>query len=125
SSHLMSELEDVADQVVVVGRGRVLADASVEDLLTRGSGDQVLLRTPAPVDAVAALQQARAAATVSDRGTVAVTGIEAQRVVEVLSQAGVAFSEVTTQRASLEDVYFQLTGGETEFHAAADGRVAR
>ena len=46
-------------------------------------------------------------------------GIGAQRVVEVLNQAGVAFSEVTTRRASLEDVYLQLTGGETEYRAAA------
>jgi ABC-2 type transport system ATP-binding protein len=52
-----------------------------------------------------------------------VTGIEAQRVVEILGQAGVAFSEVTAQRASLEDVYFQLTGGEAEFRAAVDGQV--
>jgi ABC-2 type transport system ATP-binding protein len=125
SSHLMGELQDMADQVVVVGRGKVLADASVEEMVARASGDQVLLRTPAPADAAAALRQARAAATVTDRGTVAVTGIEAHRVVEVLSEAGVAFSEVTTQRASLEDVYFQLTGGEAEFRAAADGRVAR
>jgi ABC-2 type transport system ATP-binding protein len=103
----------------------VLADASVDELLTRASGDRVLLRSSAPADAAEALQQAGAAATVTDRGTVTVTGIEAHRVVEVLSQAGVAFSEVATQRASLEDVYFQLTGGEAEFHAGADGRVAR
>jgi len=54
-----------------------------------------------------------------------VTGIEAQRVVEILGQAGVAFSEVTAQRASLEDVYLQLTGGEAEFHAAAIGQAGR
>jgi ABC-2 type transport system ATP-binding protein len=60
-----------------------------------------------------------------DGDTLVVSGIAAQRVVEVLSRAGVGFSEVTTQHASLEDVYFQLTGGEAEFQAASNGRVAR
>jgi ABC-2 type transport system ATP-binding protein len=125
SSHLMGELEDMADQVVVVGRGKVLANASVEELIGRATGDQVLLRTSAPDEAVKALQGARAAAMVIDRNTLSVTGIQAQRVVEILGQAGVAFSEVTAQRASLEDVYLQLTGGEAEFRAVVDGQVGR
>ncbi len=125
SSHLMGELQDTADQVVVVGRGKVLADATVEELVARASGDQVLLRTPTPADAATALQRAGAAATVTDRNTLNVGGIGAQRVVEVLSQAGVAFSEVTAQRATLEDVYLQLTGGETEYRAAAGWEAGR
>ncbi len=72
-----------------------------------------------------ALQRAGAAATVIGRNTLSVTGIEAQRVVEILGQAGVALSEGTGQRASLEDVYLQLTGGEAEFRAAVDGQVGR
>jgi ABC-2 type transport system ATP-binding protein len=123
SSHLMGELEDIADQVVVVGRGQVLADATVAELVGRAGGDQVLLRTPTPDEAAAALQQTGAKATITDRGTVTVSGIAAQRVVDALSQAGVAFSEVTAQRASLEDVYLQLTGGETEYRAGAHGPV--
>jgi ABC-2 type transport system ATP-binding protein len=125
SSHLMSELQDMADQVVVVGRGRVLADASVEELLSRAAGDQVLLHTPEPSEAALALESAEATVAASDRGALAVTGIGAQRVVEVLGRAGVAFAEVTTRRASLEDVYFQLTGSETEYRAASDEQVAR
>jgi ABC-2 type transport system ATP-binding protein len=119
SSHLMGELQDTADQVVVVGRGKVLAAATVDELLTRAAGDQVLIRTPGPGEAVIALEGAGANVAVTDHGTLAVTGIGAQRVVEVLNQAGVAFSEVTTRRASLEDVYLQLTGGETEYRATA------
>jgi ABC-2 type transport system ATP-binding protein len=121
----MGELQDTADQVVVVGRGRVLADATVDELVARASGDQVLLRTPAPTEAATALQRAGATATVTDRSTLAVTGIGAQRVVEALSQAGVAFSEVTAQRATLEDVYLQLTGGEAEYRAAASWEARR
>jgi ABC-2 type transport system ATP-binding protein len=119
SSHLMGELQDTADQVVVVGRGRVLADATVDELLAGSAAEQVVLRTPDPGEAIIALEQASAEVAASDRGTLAVTGMGAQRVVEVLNQAGVAFSEVTTRRATLEDVYLQLTGGEAEYRAAA------
>jgi ABC-2 type transport system ATP-binding protein len=117
SSHLMSELEGIADRVVVIGRGKVLADAGVAELVARAAGDHVLLRTPTPDEAAAALRRAGADATVTGATTVSVAGSAAQRVVEALGQAGVAFSEVTTQRATLEDVYLQLTGGEAEFRA--------
>ena len=124
SSHLMSELEDIADQVVVVGRGRVLADASVDELIARASGDEVVVRTPAPTEAAAVLQRAGSNATVIDASTLSVSGLAAQQVVERLGEARVPFSEVTAHRASLEDVYLQLTSGESEFKAADDGERA-
>ena len=125
SSHLMGEVQDIADHVVVVGRGRVLADASVDELIARASGDQVLLRTPAPAEAARALQRAGTAATVIDGTSVSVSGLGALHVVEVLGQAHVPFSEVTAKRATLEDVYLQLTSGEAEFRAGADREKAR
>jgi ABC-2 type transport system ATP-binding protein len=117
SSHLMGELQDTADQIVVVGRGKVLANATVEELLAHAAGDQVLLGTSQPGEAAAALQSVGGSAAVTDRGTLTVTGMDAQRVVGVLTQAGVAFSEVTTRHASLEDAYLQLTSSETEYRA--------
>jgi ABC-2 type transport system ATP-binding protein len=125
SSHLMSELQDMADHVVVVGRGRVLADAGVAELIALASGDQVLLRTPAPSEAVTALQRIGAAATIIEGNTLGVSGLEAQQVVEVLGRARVPFAEVTAQRATLEDVYLQLTTGEVEFRAGSDRHVRR
>ncbi len=125
SSHLMSELQDMADHVVVVGRGRVLADASVDELVARASGDQVLVRTPAAPEAVSALQRVGAAATVMGSNTLTVSGLEAQHVVEVLGQARLPFSEVTAQRATLEDVYLQLTSGEVEFRGGSDSEASR
>jgi ABC-2 type transport system ATP-binding protein len=125
SSHLMSELQDMADHVVVVGRGRVLADASVDELIGRASSDQVLLRGPAPADAARALQRAGGSATLIDSTTVSVLGLEAHRIVEVLGQAQVPFSEVTIQRATLEDVYLQLTSGEVEFRAGSTMGASR
>jgi len=125
SSHLMGELQDIADQVVVVGRGKVLADATVEELVAGASGDHVLLRTPVPTEAARALQRADGAVTVIDGSTLSVSGIGAQRVVEALAAASVAFSEVTGQRATLEDVYLQLTGREAEFRAGTVGEASR
>jgi len=120
SSHLMSELQDVADHVVVVGRGRVLADATVAELVARASGDEVLVRTPTAAEAARAVQRVGAGATVIDGNTVKVSGLEGQSIVELLGQAGVPFSEVTAQRATLEDVYLQLTRGEAEFRAGSE-----
>jgi ABC-2 type transport system ATP-binding protein len=120
SSHLMGELQGIAEHIVVIGRGKVLADASVEELVARASGDQVLLRTPTPDEAARVLQRAGASATAVGGNTLNVSGLEAQRLVEALGAAGVAFSEVTAQRATLEDVYLQLTSGETEFRASSD-----
>jgi len=125
SSHLMSELEDVADHVVVIGRGRVLADASVDELIARASRDEVVVRTPAPAEADRALQRAGTSATVIDANTLSVSGLAAQDVVEVLGQARVPFSEVTAHRATLEDVYLQLTSGEVEFQAGPDREAQR
>jgi ABC-2 type transport system ATP-binding protein len=121
SSHLMSELQDMADHVVVIGRGKVLADAGVDELIARASGDQVLVRTSAASEAVLALQRSgTAAARLIDGNSVCVSGLEAQHIVEVLSQAQIPFAEVTAQRASLEDVYLQLTSGEAEFRGGSD-----
>jgi ABC-2 type transport system ATP-binding protein len=123
SSHLMAELEDIADQVIVLGRGRVLADASVADLIARASAGEVQVRTANPAEAVRALQAAGATAMFTRRGTVTVSQLPGERVVAILGAAGVAISEIATKRASLEDVYLALTGAETEYRATSIGQV--
>ncbi len=125
SSHLMSELEDVVDHVVVVGRGKVLADATIDDLVERASHDTVTVRTDAPADAVAAIHGAGGTASIASTDRVEVVGLQPRRVVEILGSGRVSFSEVTSQRANLEDVYLQLTAGEAEFQAHTDLRVQR
>src|SRR5580658_1555143 len=75
SSHLMSELEDTADQLVIVGRGKVIADTSVAGLLAAASGDRALLRTTDPVRAATVLERAGASATVTGAGVLTVTGL--------------------------------------------------
>jgi len=119
SSHLMSELEDTADHLVVVGRGRVIADTSVNELITRASNGQVQVRTQARDAAITALAQAggRVAAVGSDLLTI--SDLPAERVVAVLTAAGTPFSEVSAHRASLEEAYMELTREAVEFRAVA------
>ena len=74
SSHLMSELQDTADHLVVVGRGKVIADTSVADLLDAASGDRVTLRTTARLEATTVLAHAGATVTASDRDTLTIAG---------------------------------------------------
>jgi ABC-2 type transport system ATP-binding protein len=125
SSHLMSELQDTADHLVVVGRGTVIADASVTELLARISGDRVTLRTTAPDQAMAVLARAGAVAAVAGRGELTVSGMAAEKVAAVLGEAAVPFSELSARRASLEAAYLELTGDAVEFRAAAGQEAAR
>jgi ABC-2 type transport system ATP-binding protein len=117
SSHLMSELQDCADQVIVAGRGRVIADTSVAELIAAASGDSVLLRTGSPSAAMTVLTRAGAAIAPAGRDTLAVTGLAAEDVVARLSESGVGFSEISVHRASLEEAYLELTRDAVEFRA--------
>ena len=117
SSHLMSELQDTADHLVIVGRGRVIADASTADLLAAASGDRVTLRTAAPAQAAAVLQGAGAAVAVTGPDALSLSGLTAEKVVMVLSENAVAFSEVAAHRASLEEAYLELTRDAAEYRA--------
>jgi len=119
SSHLMSELEDTADHLVVVGRGKVIADTSVADLIASASGQRVLLRTAARTEAMTVLAHAGATVAATGRETVTVSGLDPQRVVTLLSDATVPFSEISAYRASLEEAYMELTKDAAEFRAVA------
>ncbi|MDH6493330.1 ATP-binding cassette domain-containing protein [Streptomyces sp. SAI-127] len=125
SSHLMSELQDTADHVVVVGRGKVLADMSVRQLLESMSEGRVTLRTSARDDAMTVL--ARAGATVSSTGTdtLSVTGMAAENVVSLLGAHGVPFSEVSSHRASLEEAYMELTRDAVQYHGMMPEEAGR
>jgi ABC-2 type transport system ATP-binding protein len=118
SSHLMSELEDTADHLVIVGRGRVIADTTVSKLIAAASGDRVTLRTSAGPLAVTALEGAGAAVTVTGAGTLAISGLPPEKVVAVLGANEVPFSEVSAHRATLEEAYLELTEDAVEYRAA-------
>jgi ABC-2 type transport system ATP-binding protein len=121
SSHLMSELEGSADHLVVVGRGRVIADTTVAELIASASGDRVTLRTTARPAATAALTGAGATVAVTERDTLTVSGLATERIVALLSDQGVPFSEISAHRATLEEAYMELTRDVVEFRATAAG----
>jgi len=121
SSHLMGELQDVAQRVVVVGRGRVIADAGVADLLARASGGRVVVRSNAS-EAAAVLLAAGAEVTVTEPGVLAVGGLPAEAVVAALTERRVAFSEVAAHRATLEQAYLELTRDDVDYRAGEPAR---
>jgi ABC-2 type transport system ATP-binding protein len=118
SSHLMGELQDTADHLVVIGRGRLVADAATADLLAAASRGLVSLRTSAPAEARLVLSEAGATVVVTGSDTLAVSGLASERVVALLGAGAVAFSEVSVHRATLEEAYLELTGSAVEFRAA-------
>jgi ABC-2 type transport system ATP-binding protein len=118
SSHLMSELQDTADHLVVVGRGRVIADTTVASLLAAASGDRVTLRTSARTRAAPVLENAGATVAATAADTLTISGMPAERVVALLSAHAVPFSEVSAHRATLEQAYMELTRDAVEFHPA-------
>ncbi|SDU65848.1 ABC transporter ATP-binding protein [Jiangella alkaliphila] len=119
SSHLMSELEGAADHVIVIGRGRVLVDASVHELLAGVAAGRVTLRTAAPQAAADAL--GRAGATVQPAGpdTLTVSGMAGPEIVATLNAASVAFTELGTQRVTLEQAYLGLTQDTVQYRGTA------
>jgi len=116
SSHLMSELQDTADHVVVVGRGRVIADASVARLLASTANGRVVLRTESPA-ASTILTQSGGTVTATGPGTLTISGLTAETVVALMNSNGLPFSEVSAHRATLEEAYLELTRDAVEFKA--------
>jgi ABC-2 type transport system ATP-binding protein len=118
SSHLMSELEDAATHLVVIGRGRLIADTSVTELIVAASAGRVALRTAARADAMRALANAGATVAATGADTLSVSGLASEKVVTVLGEAGVPFSEVAVHRSTLEEAYMELTRNAVEFRPA-------
>jgi ABC-2 type transport system ATP-binding protein len=125
SSHLMGELQDVAGHVVVVGRGKVITDARVADLLAAASGGRVLLRTTARAQATTVLAHAGATVAATGAETLTVAGLPPERIVALLGESGVPFSEVSAHRATLEEAYMELTRDAVEFRGVPAEEAAR
>jgi ABC-2 type transport system ATP-binding protein len=125
SSHLMSELQDTASHLVVVGRGSVITEAPVAELLAAASGDRVTLRTTARPEATAVLTHAGATVVSEGEATLTVAGLTSERIVALLTGSGVAFSELSGHRATLEEAYMELTREAAEFRAPVTGEPAR
>jgi ABC-2 type transport system ATP-binding protein len=117
SSHLMSELQGTADHLVVIGRGRLIADASVDQLLASSADRGVDLRTPDLTHVMTVLASAGARVVSTGRDALTVTGAGIERIAELVRDHGLRLYELTPRQPTLEDVYLELTRDAVE-HAA-------
>ena len=121
SSHLMSEMEHTADHLIVIGRGQLLADCTMEEFIARSSGQTVRVATPQPE--LLAKAVAEAGGTVipgGGDGTLTVSGLIAAQVGDIAFEHGVRLHELTVVRASLEAAFMELTADSVEYRAAGD-----
>jgi ABC-2 type transport system ATP-binding protein len=119
SSHLMSEIAMTADHLIVIGRGRLLADQPTAEFIAAGTSADVFVRTPGATRLTEVLDRAGARVTARDGG-LAVTGLAAGEVGDLALAAGVAVHELVIRRASLEDAYVDVTEKAVDYRAGAD-----
>ncbi len=126
SSHLMNEMAVTADHLIVIGRGKLLANAATEEVVARGSGQSVRVRTPDPakLTALISAEGGTAVPTGNGNGTegdaglapaLTVTGVTAARIGELAASASIVLHELTPQLASLEEAFLELTADSLEF----------
>jgi ABC-2 type transport system ATP-binding protein len=122
SSHLMSELQGTADHLIVIGRGRLIADASVDELLASAADGSVDVRTPDATEVMTALATAGGTVVSTGRGSFTVSGLGPERIATLVADRGLRLFELTPRRAILEDVYLELTRDAVD-HAARGDRT--
>jgi ABC-2 type transport system ATP-binding protein len=118
SSHLMSEMALTADQLIIIGRGRLLATGSVASFIDSTSGHHVHALTPDAGALGDLLRQQGATVSADGPEGLSITGIESREVGIVAAGAGLTLYELSTQRASLEDAFMELTHEHADFHAS-------
>ncbi|MFI7539999.1 ATP-binding cassette domain-containing protein [Actinoplanes sp. NPDC049599] len=115
SSHLMSEMALTAEHLVVVGRGKLIADVSVADFIERAASDSVLVRSPRAVDLHDLLTGPGVTVLSVERGAFEVTGLTANQIGDRAAGAGIALHELTVRRPSLEEAFMELTKDAVEY----------
>jgi ABC-2 type transport system ATP-binding protein len=119
SSHLMSEMALTADHLIVVGRGRVIADTTTAEFLQQASGNVVLVRSPQADELRARVVGADITVVALEPGLIEVHGLTAQQIGETAAEHGIVLHELTPQQASLEEAFMDLTRDDVEFKTAA------
>ena len=115
SSHLMSEMENTADHLVVIGRGRLIADLPARELIERYGGGFLSVRTDDPGRLITVLAAAGGQVTLEGPDTLRVVGMAGDAVARLAHQAGVLVLDVARRATSLEDAYLQLTDAVVEY----------
>ena len=119
SSHLMSEMALTADRLIIIGRGRLIADTTVAQL-TSGGGD-VLVRSPRAAELSGLLTAAGATVIgIPNESGLSVTGMDAPAIGELAAKHGIALYELTPRHVSLEEAYLNITGDSVQYRAGQD-----
>lgn len=123
SSHLMAEISQTAEHVIVIGRGRLIADTSVSEIVAEASeGGAVMVRTPQAEELQRALAAGEATVRSRERGLLEVHGLTSADVGTIAAREGIVLHELIPQQASLEDAFMRLTGDAVEYHALVGER---
>ncbi|MGD9891417.1 MAG: ABC transporter ATP-binding protein [Dehalococcoidia bacterium] len=117
SSHLMSEMEETAEHVLVIGRGRLIADMSMREFIQKSSGGHVRVVSPQMATLVPLLTGAGASVSDGANGALVVTELDAARIGDIAAEHGIALHELSPQSASLEAAFMELTRDSVDYHA--------
>ncbi|HEX8007576.1 MAG TPA: ATP-binding cassette domain-containing protein [Trebonia sp.] len=124
SSHLMSEMENTADHLIVIGKGKLIADCTMAEFIARSSGAAVRVRTPSPDQLVLAIAAKGGTATADSDGTLLVREMTSDVVGDIAFEQGIRLHELSTLRASLEEAFMELTADSVEYRAEVPGATA-
>jgi ABC-2 type transport system ATP-binding protein len=117
SSHLMSEMENTADHLIVIGRGKLISDCTTAEFIAANSQQSVRVRTPQP-DELTLLATAAGATVRSDEGgALVLLGLTASQLGDLAFENGIRLHELAPAHASLEEAFMELTASSVEFHA--------
>ncbi|WP_147919587.1 ABC transporter ATP-binding protein [Ruania zhangjianzhongii] len=117
SSHLMSEMAITADSLIVIGRGKIIAQGPVQAIIDSSSTASVRVRSPQSGDLATRLHGDGVTVTSVEGSLLEVSGLTAEQVGEAAAAAGIVLHELTPQRASLEDAFMSLTADDVEYHS--------
>jgi ABC-2 type transport system ATP-binding protein len=124
SSHLMSEMENTADHLIVIGRGKLIADCTVDEFIMANSQQRVRVRTPQPDQLAKLVAAAGGTVTENGDGAMVVTGLDTSQVGDLAYENSVRLHELAPAQASLEQAFMELTASSVEFHAGVPGSDA-
>ncbi len=119
SSHLMSEMAVTADHLIVIGRGRILADAPIDEVLTGGQKERVLVRTDDADALAAAVGSPGVQVQRQSEEELEIIGLSARSIAEAAFSRGILITGLIPQQETLEDAYMELTGGEVEYRSGS------
>jgi len=124
SSHLMSEMSLTADHLIVIGRGRLIADLSVEQFLKQSSKNLVRVRSPQASELRELVLGPAVTVSSDEPGVLEIDGLTSEQIGELAAAHGIVLHELVPHQASLEEAFMDLTRGELEYQAAAGVEVA-